>query len=274
MTPRYDGPPVLRIDVSMRDPSVPLLRQRRRLGEMLGHLDDDQWAAATRCEGWMVRDVVAHLVTTNRFWAASITAGLAGEPTRFLVSFDPVASPAALVDAGRGTPWPEVFEAYCGSVEVLAGVVERVAADAWDRLAEAPPGHVALRAVALHALWDAWIHERDIAIPLGLPVRLEEDEVLGCLYYSAALGPALSASRGRLREGSLTITATEPDAVFTVESGRTVVVRDDTPGNGPSIAGGAVALIDGLSFRAPLEHGLAAGDMWLLGDLGKVFDQP
>lgn len=274
LTPRYDGPPVLRIDVAMSDPSVPLLRQRRRLGQMLGNLDDDQWGATTRCEGWTVRDVVAHLVTTNRFWAASVTAGLAGEPSRFLVTFDPVASPAALVDAGRGTRWPEVFDAYCGSVEALATVVERVAGDAWDRLAEAPPGHVTLRAVALHALWDAWIHERDITIPLGLPVRLEKDEVLGCLFYSAALGPSLSASRGCLREGSLTITATEPEAVFTVECGPIIVVRDGMPAKGPNIAGDAVALIEGLSFRAPLEHGLATEDMWLLGDLGKVFDQP
>jgi uncharacterized protein (TIGR03083 family) len=50
---------------------VPLLRQRRRLAALLGSLDDQQWATTSRCEQWSVQDVVAHLVSTNQFWAFS-----------------------------------------------------------------------------------------------------------------------------------------------------------------------------------------------------------
>ena len=62
LTPRYDDPTFLQLDLPMGDPAVPMLRQRRRLASLLGGLDDEQWAAASRCEGWSVQDVVAHLV--------------------------------------------------------------------------------------------------------------------------------------------------------------------------------------------------------------------
>src|SRR3954452_14283843 len=97
LTPRYEGPPVLRFTGPINDPSVPLLRQRRRLGATLRTLDDAQWATASRCEGWTVRDVIAHLVGTDQFWLVSITAALAGAPTRFLAQFDPAVTPALMV---------------------------------------------------------------------------------------------------------------------------------------------------------------------------------
>ena len=51
--------------------------------------------------------------------------------------------------------------------------------------------------VAHHALWDCWVHERDIVLPLGLPTAIEPDEVRACLRYAAALSPAFAISSGR-----------------------------------------------------------------------------
>src|SRR4051794_31151292 len=101
LTPRYDGPNVLRIDLPLGDVSVPLIRQRRRLAETLAGLSDEQWATGSRCEGWSVQDVVAHLLGTNQFWAASMASALGGRPTRFLATFDPVKTPAAMVEPMR-----------------------------------------------------------------------------------------------------------------------------------------------------------------------------
>ena len=56
LTPRYDEPSFFEFDLPLGDPAVPLLRQRRRLASLLGRLDDEQWAAASRCEGWCLRD--------------------------------------------------------------------------------------------------------------------------------------------------------------------------------------------------------------------------
>jgi uncharacterized protein (TIGR03083 family) len=251
-----------------------LLRQRRRLGAMLASLDADGWAAPSRCEGWSAQDVVAHLVTTNQFWALSIGAGLAGEPTRFLATFDPVASPAKMVERVRHLAPAEVLDQYLTSVDEMATVVTDLDQAGWAKIGEAPPGHVALRAVALHALWDAWVHERDIALPLGIAPEIEADEIGGCLRYGAALGPAFSRTAGDTRTGQLAVRTTAPDLAFVVDVGDVVVVTDGTATAGtPTLSGDAVTVLEGLSFRVPLEHHLGVDDAWLVAGLDEVFDR-
>ena len=78
----------------------------------------------------------------------------------------------------------------------------------WSIIGEAPPGHVPLRAVALHALWDSWIHERDILLPLGIGAVEEADEIASCLGYVAALSPAFAISQGSTRLGSIVVETT------------------------------------------------------------------
>ena len=102
IAPRYGDQPVMRIESLIgRSGHAVAPPAQRRLATRLDDLDDDQWAAGSRCQGWTVQDVVAHLTTTNQFWALSITSARAGEPTRFLDGFDPVAVPAELVDDAR-----------------------------------------------------------------------------------------------------------------------------------------------------------------------------
>ena len=51
-----------------------------------------------------------------------------------------------------------------------------------------------------------------------------------------------------------------------------MIAEGPGPDDAPRLAGGAVALVEGLSFRGPLQHGLSADDEWLLGGLGDVFE--
>ncbi|MGC1520135.1 MAG: cyanophycin synthetase, partial [Steroidobacteraceae bacterium] len=92
---------------------------------------------------------------------------------------------------------------YIESVDELAATFDGVGGDSWSLLAEAPPGHVALQTLVLHALWDGWVHERDIALPLGLTSGEEVDEVTACLLYAAILGPTISAAAAAAAGASL-----------------------------------------------------------------------
>ena len=275
LAPRYDGPPLLRLEGATGDPAVPLLRQRRRLGDLLAALDADAWATQSRCSEWSVQDVVMHLNSTNGFWAASIAKGLAGEPTRFLTGFDPVATPAQLVEATRGRLPSEVLEEYLAGVAALAELVTDLDDEQWALPGEAPPGHVALRAVALHALWDSWVHERDIALPLGIDPPVEADEVLGSLRYGAALGPSFRASVGDDRSGRFVVDVQDPDARLAVDLGPTVVVRDAAPDDTAALTlrGPAVAVLEALSQRLPHDPPLPDDHAWMLVGLAEVFDQ-
>jgi uncharacterized protein (TIGR03083 family) len=274
LKPRYDEPQFLRIDLPLADPAVPLLRQRHRLASLLADLDSGQWAVASRCEGWSVQDVIAHLVTTNQFWAFSITAALGGEPTRFLTTFDPVASPAELVEAVRSQSPAETLARFVETNGALADAVAGLDDDGWSMLGEAPPGHVPLRAVVLHALWDSWVHERDVLLPLGLAPVDEPDEIAGSLVYCAALSPAFAVAGGSTRPGSIVVETTDPDVRFVVEVGAAVVVRAGDAPDGPlHLAGPAVELLEALSFRAPPACPVPDEQRWLLGGLAEVFDR-
>jgi len=274
LTPRYEGEPLIRMRSVIDDPAVPVLRQRRRLADLLAGLDDGQWATASRCEGWTVQDVVAHLITTNQFWTLSINAGLAGAPTRVLVRFDPVATPAQLVATVRSRTPAETLDLFCSSNDELAAVLVALDTEAWSRPAEAPPGHLSIDLVALHALWDGWIHERDIALPLGLTTDEEADEIAASLAYVAALGPAFTASQGSTRAGVLEVRAVDPDVRVVVELGPSVLLHDGpAPPGAVTLSGDAVHLLEALSMRAPLQADIDDADRWLLGGLDEVFDQ-
>lgn len=278
LTPRYDDASFLAVRFPGGDPSMPLLRQRRRMADALATLDEEQWAAPSRCEDWSAKDVVAHLVSTNQFWTFAIRAARRGEPTRFLATFDPVASPAALVDGTRDQAPGEVLAGFVEGIEALAGAVEGLAEADWDGvLGEAPPGHVPLRAVVLHALWDGWVHERDVLLPLGLPVVEEADEVAGSLAYCAALSPLFAVAGATGSTGAVAVDVTDPELAFVVEVGAAgVVVREGAaPEGAVQLSGPAVELLEGLSFRGPLPDGneVPADGAWMLGGLATVFDR-
>lgn len=254
ISPHYDGPIVLTMDRSVADPGLAVTRQRRRMERLLVDLSPEQWATPSRCEAWSVRDVIAHLVTVNGFFEASTRAGRVGKPTRMMTSFDPATHPAQFVDSMGSLSTGEVFEQFVASNGGFLGLVAELASDEWSLLAESPAGHVGLDRVIDHALWDSWVHERDIGLPLGLPLDEEADELEATLRYVAAVGPALAAGRPGAFTGSLEVAATDPEIRFVVEAGTTVVVHEGAaPEDGvPCLRGAATDLIDALSLRAPL----------------------
>src|SRR5271170_3386095 len=155
-TPRYEGPAIITMAGEPGDQLVPFSRQRRRLQAMLEGLGPDDWAGSTRCDQWSVQDVVAHLVGVNAFWQASIQAGLAGTPTRMLVGFDPAVTPDLIIEPMRALPPGEVLEQFVASNESLLAVLDGLDDGRWLTAAETPAGHVAIRVVAHHGLWDCW----------------------------------------------------------------------------------------------------------------------
>ena len=272
LTPRYGTDPIITLDGSPIEIVGPAIRQRRRLAAVLASFDDEQWAHPSRCDGWSSRDVIVHLDSTNSFWITSIASGLRGEPTQFLATFDPVASPAQLVAGSDDISTNELLDRFVASTESLVGLLVSLDDDDLTALAEAPPGHISVSAVAHHALWDSWIHERDILVPLGIALDVEADEVASCLRWVAALGPALAINRGTADTGTLAIAVTEPDLSIVVEIDNRVVVRAGTAGADLRLTGDAVGLLEALSVRRPLDQPIPAESAWMLRGLTETFD--
>ena len=271
LMPRYGTTPVLALDGDPAAIGAPLIRQRRCLADTLRRLSDEQWSHPSRCDGWSALDVAIHLASTNSFWEASIRFGVAGAPTEILASFDPVATPAQMVAASDESA-AEVVEALAASNESLAALVDELAPSDWEQLGEAPPGHISISAVAHHALWDSWIHERDILLPLGESPPEVPDEVIASLRYVASLPPALAVTRGETRSGGFDVRASDPDTSFHVAIGADVAVTDGSEGADFVLAGKAVDLLEALSVRAPLAVAVPDDLQWALAGLRTVFD--
>jgi uncharacterized protein (TIGR03083 family) len=272
LAPRYDGPTILSIAGSADDQRDPFCRQRRRMIAMLTDLADDQWAARSRCDEWSVRDVVAHLVDVNKFWHTSIEAGLAGTPTRVLASFDPAATPSMLVDWMSALSAEEVFEQFVTSSDALLADVERLTDEQWTMAAESPVGHVSIRLLVQHALWDCWVHERDIATPLGIATAAQPDELESCLRYAAAASPALGMGVGRSSPTVLAVEATDPAIRFVLRVDDSVAISDEPANDLPCLRGEALELVEALSLRAPMPSSTPAEWSHLLGGLATAFD--
>jgi len=275
ISPRYDGPVVVAIDDDPTGQLVPVTRQRKRFQEILAELTDQEWGHQSRCEAWTTRDVVAHLVSVTEFWNLSVAAGLAGEPTRWLAGFDPAATPPQLVDAMNALSTTEVLDRFVAANDALLVTLAGLAPEQWSMPAESPAGHVPIQLVAQHALWDSWIHERDVMIPLGLPLVEEPDEVISSLKFAAVVSPVLGIGVGQAEVAAcqLGIEATDPSVQFIVEVDDRVTLRNDAPTPGvPCLRGAAAELTDVLTLRRPLDPSTPIEWREFLGGLEAAFD--
>jgi hypothetical protein len=157
--------------------------------------------------------------------------------------------------------------------EALLGVVAELADEEWSATAESPAGHVPIRLLAQHALWDCWVHERDVAVPLGIATPSELDELRSCLQYAAAISPVLGIGLGRSRPGVYAVEATNPTIRFVLDVGDSVAVREEAAAAAiPCLRGDAVALIEALSLRAPLPPSTPTEWSELVAGLATAFD--
>jgi uncharacterized protein (TIGR03083 family) len=272
IAPRYDGPTILTLPLDA-DLGELFVRQHRRLEAIFASLGDDEWRAPTRCEHWRVQDIATHVTAVNGFFHRSITAALAGTPTRMLEGFDPKATPAAMVESVPATTPANTLAELVTSNDAVCGLVSGLDDEQWATIAEGPPGLVPIRLLVHHSLWDTWVHERDVGLPLGLTVAEEPDEVLACLRYVAGFGPAVALALGRAEPAVLVLETTGPDGTIVAEVTDRVVVHDQPPADATvRLRDSAVNLLEAISVRTPLPDSVPADDRWLVDTLAVVFE--
>lgn len=135
------------------------VRDHADFSELVRSLDAQEWAEATRCEGWSVGDVAAHLTGT----LADIVAG----------NFDGLGSPEVTqreVDERRGRSAAEIADELDtqakASVELLGAFDDA----AWN--GPAPGGIPGTVGQGVEALWfDAYMHADDIRAAIGRPTE-------------------------------------------------------------------------------------------------------
>ncbi|HVF21119.1 MAG TPA: maleylpyruvate isomerase N-terminal domain-containing protein [Mycobacteriales bacterium] len=141
--------------------------QRGRLLETVRDLTADEWSAQSRCSLWTVQDVVRHLTDIGGVQADGMEAARAGERFSYFSTFDPKATPAALIAESGPEEVGVTLDAFVRSTERLLGLVDEVAAAGDDTLlVSTPAGRQPWHRSLLHGLFDSAVHERDIVEPL------------------------------------------------------------------------------------------------------------
>jgi uncharacterized protein (TIGR03083 family) len=230
-----------------------LMRLRTRLMRTIDTLPLDAAEQPSRCADWRVVDVVNHLADATT-WAAQVTAAAAeGRPSAVFAGFHVRATPRQLTEAAPrdlDAARARLHEAMAASLGQVAEVVA-----ARDRPTETPLGPQPFPVAALHVLWDTWLHERDICIPLGIDAPEHEDETRLAAIYSLRLLGLCVAMAGREASAALRLHgATGITLQFDASASLTSVRIDPTAT--AQLSGDAATVVDAITGRGDLDAAL------------------
>ena len=150
------------------------VEEQSAFSALVRSLDDGQLDQPTRCEGWTVRDVAAHVTGTLSDIVGGRFDGLGTpEVTQRQVDERAGQSARALAD--------ELDEVNAGAQQLLAAFDD----DAWE--AEAPAGVARTVGWGVESLWyDAFVHGDDIRAALGQP-SVPTDAMRAAVSHIAAV---------------------------------------------------------------------------------------
>jgi uncharacterized protein (TIGR03083 family) len=218
-----------------------LREERETLRQYLDGLDDEAWDRDSLCEGWRVRDVVAHLAGN----CADVVAG----------NLDDVGSTAhnqRQVDERAGRNPADLLAEWDEAAPQVEALYANIPNEMWD--AELPPPLGTVGRGVLRHLEDLWVHAQDIRIPL------DGEAVPGpgtrATLEIAALMLADRCFRFAPDVSSLTIEAGDFSATIECEHGSDSFV----------VSGGPVTIALVATGRVPLAVALDEGSMTVTPD--------
>ena len=144
-----------------------LRSQRPRLSTLLATFDDVAWSAPSRCTEWNVHEVVRHLCDMTQ----KTTALLRGANPQDVGTseVDPRTTPLAWLSRSGSERPQETLDVFRAASAQLMDEVERCLRGPAETEVAWFYGPVPWSTAACHLLWDAWVHERDIVLPLTRP---------------------------------------------------------------------------------------------------------
>ena len=134
-----------------------MLREYEAFAALLRTLNDDEWRTPTRCEGWTVADVAAHVTATL---TEVVNFRLEGLGTPEVTQ--------GLVEERRGRSPAEIADELEHSTKLAADVAAGFTDEAW--MAPAPGGVQGTLGYGVETLWyDTYVHAADIRAAIGRP---------------------------------------------------------------------------------------------------------
>lgn len=224
----------------------------------------EQWEHPSRNPGWSVHDTARHVADALE----SCTAAVWAEPSPFgIADFDARTTPDVWLAQSAHDPPARTIERYAAAAERMrARVGERVAADD-PSMARTVYGTAHWSLNVVHILWDSWLHERDIALPLDRPAESSLDEQRLVALYGLLMAMVPSRMMEMSLETTVDFGRTTGHCVAASQDGGRIVTTETDDASG-ALVGDLAAVVDALAGRgapvadvlpgAPDELGLLA----------------
>jgi len=143
--------------LSLQEVRAGIAAEHQAFVALLRELDDDAWTRPSRCAGWTVADVAAHVSGTMAEIVAGELEGQGSEPVT-----------ARQVAQRRGRTNDELADELDGAAKVSGDLLAAFDDAAWA--GPAPGGFDGTLGDAVEALWyDAYLHADDIRAAVGRP---------------------------------------------------------------------------------------------------------
>ena len=129
--------------------------------ELLGGLTDEQWAVASLCPAWSVRGVVGHL--------GGVEHMLLGEEPGSMTDAIPFGKVGEWVAEHEASGNDELLAAYRAVVAGRRAEFDTYTEEQLARPSLTPVGPGTYGRFMAIRVFDYWVHEQDMRVPLGLP---------------------------------------------------------------------------------------------------------
>lgn len=230
---------------------------RRRLLSLVEGLDHAAWGHPSRCQLWTVHDVIRHVRDAAQLhvtWLHRVEAAELQQP------FDAGRAPRLWLERTAGERPDETIAQLrhlCG--EEATALSSRLD-EGGDDMVTGPYGQVHWTILSAHVLWDAWVHVRDVAEPLGVDARSTpvEDDVVALYALLIASVPALVTRHSF----QATVDLSTPDGGLrsaSVAPGHVTLSSGGAPTQA-ELRGDLAAVVDALAGRGPEVAAVLHGD--------------
>ena len=239
------------------------------IAQLTAAMDDDQWRQPTGCPGWEVRDLIAHMVGTERSLAGEDAPGAPEQYPEYVRN--PIGQfnerwVAHLRSASRSELLDQFRQVTAARLRKLLSLNEAE----WSAPSWTPAGPGAYLDFMRIRVFDCWVHEQDIRWVLGKPGGGDGAWVDTALAIPRASLPRLVARGVRAPEGTVVEVGLDGDPrrrwQVAVREGRGVEMADRAPAPTVQIRGGAVAFVSRFCGRVDPETGAAIGQLDVKGD--------
>jgi len=218
-----------------KEPIVDILDEEwAAIGELGDDLEAGEWELPSECPGWTVRDVLSHMVGTER----SLLGDTAPAPvsTAPHVHNEVGARNEGWVDSLRSHTGPEVLAVFRDVTSRRLAQLRSWPSSRFDESGPSPVGEVPYREFMRVRVMDCWVHEQDIRVATARPGHHHGPAATLAIDRLASAMPFIVGKKAGAPDGSsvrFELTGSEPRRFDVVVRGGRAAV-DQVAGSGPT----------------------------------------